>query len=461
MSDADDHDAFEAVVESVHEQVVPDETERQAMQAAVETLTERTVAALSDLPVDAEVMQVGSTARGTWLAGERDIDLFVCFSPTLDDDKLEQFGLEVGHAVLPNGREDFAEHPYVVGVVDGFDVDLVPCYDVDDATEIQSAVDRTPFHTRYLRERMTPELTRDVRVCKQFLGGIGVYGSDLKTEGFSGYLTELLVLEYGGFRPLVEAAADWSPPVRFDPEDHGHETASFDDPVIVIDPTDPERNVAAVLSRENVARFQHFARELLEDPREELFFPEDVDPVDRAAVREAFASRGTTPLALRFERPDIVADQLWPQLERSREGIADELVRRGFDIFRTAAFADDEQVALLFELAVARRPRVERHTGPPVHVRAHAERFYEGYAESDAYGPFIEDDRYVVEREREFETARLFLESDAIEDVALGARIESAIEDDYELLDDDAVATLADRFGVELARYLSPTARGW
>ena len=461
MTDEDglEDDEFDAVARRVHERVTPDDAERNAMKAAAETLVERTTAALEARSVDADVIQVGSTARGTWLSGNRDIDLFVCFPPSLERTELRRLGLDIGHEVLPEGREDYAEHPYVVGEIEGFDVDLVPCYAVEAATEIQSAVDRTPFHTRYLRERITPDLAADIRVCKQFLTGIGVYGSDLRTKGFSGYLTELLVVEYGGFRPLIEAAADWKIPVTIDPEDHA--AASFRDPLVVIDPTDPERNVAAVLSTENVTRFQHFARELLEEPREEVFFPESVDPLARADVREEFEARGTTPLAIRFERPDIVDDQLWPQLDRSREGIADELVRRGFDIFRTAAFASDEWVVLLFELAVAKRPRVERHTGPPVQVRAHAERFYDAYEDSDAYGPFIEDDRYVVEREREFDSAEAFLTSDALFDVALGTNVQSVLEDGYELFTAEEVATLADSFGRELARYLSPTVRGW
>jgi tRNA nucleotidyltransferase (CCA-adding enzyme) len=454
----DDHADFDAVVTQVREQVTPDDAERDAMTTAASRLAERVGDALEELPVDAEILQVGSTARGTWLSGDRDIDLFVCFPPTLDDDDLESYGLDVGHTVLPDGREEYAEHPYVVGEIDGFDVDLVPCYAVETATDIQSAVDRTPFHTRYLRERMTDELAGDVRVCKQFLRGIGAYGSDLKTRGFSGYLTELLVLEYDGFRGLVEAAAEWRPPVRLDPEDHGTET--FSDPLVVIDPTDPERNVAAVLSQENVARFQHFARSLLADPRESLFRPDAREPLDQRAIVDGFDGRGTTPVAIQFQRPDIVDDQLWPQLERSREGVGDELVRKGFDIFRTAAFAGGEHAVLLFELAVAERPAIERHTGPPVHVRAHADRFYEAYEESEAYGPFIEDDRYVVEREREFTTAKGFLESDALLDVALGVHVESMMQDGYEVYVGDEVGTLAAEFGSDFAQYLSPTARG-
>ena len=450
-------DEFDATVDVIRDRVEPDTAEREALDGAVTDLVSRTEAAVEELPVDAEIIQVGSTARGTWIAGDRDIDLFVCFPPDLAREQLKAFGLQIGREVFPDGREEYAEHPYTVGEFGRFDVDLVPCYAVETAGEIQSAVDRTPFHTLYIADKLTPELASDVRVCKQFFTGIGVYGSNLKTRGFSGFLTELLVLEYGGFRPLLAAAADWQPPVRLDPEDHGTET--FDDPLVVIDPTDPERNVAAVLSAGNLARLQHFARELLDDPRESLFTPSEPAPLSASAVREQFDRRGTTPVGIQFSTPDIVDDQLWPQLERSREGIRDALDRLGFDVLRTAAFADETAV-LLFELAVAERPTIERHDGPPVHVREHAKRFYEAYEDSDAYGPFISDGHYVVERERDWSSATAFLDSDAIFDAALGTRIESAMEDGYDLLLGDELGELADEFGVELARYLSPTPRG-
>lgn len=226
-----------AVVAAVRERIDPDEAERRALADAAAALESRVYDALADLPVDADALQVGSTARGTWLSGDRDIDLFVRFPADLDREELEAYGLEVGHAVLPDGHEEYAEHPYVKGDYDGFDVDLVPCYDVPSASDIRSAVDRTPFHNAYLTERLDDDLAADVRVFKRFLKGIDAYGSDLRTEGFSGYLAELLVVGHGGFEPLLRAAADWSPQVEFDPEDHG--TRRFSDPLVVIDPTDP------------------------------------------------------------------------------------------------------------------------------------------------------------------------------------------------------------------------------
>ncbi|AQL42475.1 CCA tRNA nucleotidyltransferase [Halorientalis sp. IM1011] len=451
---------FDAVVAAVRERVTPDDEERERLRAVTERLTERTEAAADELPVETDTVLVGSTARGTWLAGDRDVDLFVQFPADLERDRLEEYGLQVGREVLPDGREEYAEHPYTVGEFEGFSVDLVPCYDVADATAIQSAVDRTPFHTAYLDERLDDDLAAEVRVAKAFLKGIGVYGADLKTRGVSGYLTELLVLEYGGFRALVEAATDWHPPVELDPADHAE--ATFEDPLVVIDPTDPERNVAAALSPANVARLQHYARELLADPREALFEPDEPDPLDADGVREALTARGTTPVAVVFDAPDLVDDQLWPQLRKSRHGVADELDRRGFDVFRSAAFADDRAV-LFLELAVAERPAIERHDGPPVHVREHARGFYEKYADDSRtestdppYGPFIAEDRYVVEREREYTSAHEFLTSDALFEVALGAHVESALEDGYDVLVGDDVAELAAPFGTALARYFSP-----
>ncbi|WP_256391916.1 CCA tRNA nucleotidyltransferase [Natronoarchaeum rubrum] len=452
MSDAED---FETAVAAVREEVDPSAAERERMESVAAELRERAGRAIAALPVDADVLQVGSTARGTWISGDRDVDVFVRFPTDLDREELEEHGLAVGHSVLPEGHEEYAEHPYVKGTVEGFDVDLVPCYDVNDAAAIRSAVDRTPFHTEYVAARLDDDLAADVRLAKQFLTGIGAYGSDLRTRGFSGYLTELLVLEYGGFRELVEAAAEWHPPVEIDPEDHGEET--FDDPLVVIDPTDPGRNVAAVLSPENIARLQHYARELLAEPREELFFPAALDPLSTGDAEAAIADRGTIPVAIRFAAPDVVEDQLYPQLARSLDGVTEELDRRGFDVVRSTAVAADRAV-LLVELGVAERPTIERHEGPPVHVRDHATGFYEKYVDDpDAYGPFIHEGRYVVEREREFRTAAAFLESDRLLDVRLGTHIESALEEEYDVLVGDDVATLAEEFGVELARYFDPT----
>ena len=453
MSGADP--SAEDIFSRVRETVIPDDDERERMDALATKLLSRAEATATDCHPDADALQVGSTARDTWVSGDRDVDIFVRFPPELDRETLERYGLRVGHETLPDGREEYAEHPYVTGTVDGFDVDIVPCYRLEDATEIQSAVDRTPFHDQYLRHRLTPELTDEVRLAKAFTKGIGVYGSNLRTRGFSGYLTELLVCEYESLLALCEAAADWQPPVELDPEGHGH--ASFDDPLVLIDPTDPERNVAAVCSAANVARFQHHARAFLTCPTIDPFEPDEPEPLTEAALHAHLDRRGTTPIAIRFDAPDVVDDQLYPQLRKSLAGLTDALDRRGFDVVRAETFADETAV-LFVEVGVAERSAIERHEGPPVGVRKHAEGFFDAYADDpDTYGPFIDGDRYAVERAREFVTVRGFLESDALFKIRLGTHVESALETDYDVFLDEQVTALCDEHAVALARYFEPT----
>ncbi|TFH51469.1 MAG: CCA tRNA nucleotidyltransferase, partial [Methanothrix sp.] len=88
-----------------------------------------------------KVMLVGSAARSTWLAGDHDLDIFLGVPPGGDLGA----ALEIARLVASDHEEKYAEHAYVHARMDGFEVDLVPCYLVEDAARLLSAVDRTPF----------------------------------------------------------------------------------------------------------------------------------------------------------------------------------------------------------------------------------------------------------------------------------------------------------------------------
>lgn len=446
---------LEAVLAQARERVVPDDDEREHLEAVAQTVLDRAAEATNEHAPAADVVHVGSSARDTWLPGDQDIDVFVRFPPDTDRETLETTGLEIGHAVLPEGREQYAEHPYVSGPLEGIEVDVVPCYRLESATDVRSAVDRTPFHDAYLRERLEPETTTEVRLGKAFLTAAGIYGSDLRTRGFGGYLTELLVADYGSFGTLLEAVADWSPPVELDPADHA--ATAFDDRLVVVDPTDPERNVAAVCSPESVARFQHYAREFLAEPTLEAFEPTEPSPLAESELAAHLERRETTLVALHFDPPDLVDDQLWPQLRKTERGIVDELGRLGFLVGRSTVVAD-ETAAVLLDCQVAALPAMEIHEGPPVHVRDHAEGFWQRYVDDPTvYGPSLEGDRYVVEREREVRTVQDWLASDALFGAGLGTQLEPAIREDRTVLVGTELSTLLPEFGSQLRTFLEPS----
>ena len=90
---------------------------------------------------DVEPKVVGSIAKGTYLEGT-DIDIFLVFQKGTN---LKEEGLAIARKILPEGKELYAQHPYLRGEIRGVGIDLVPCFAIDKSTESISAVDRTPF----------------------------------------------------------------------------------------------------------------------------------------------------------------------------------------------------------------------------------------------------------------------------------------------------------------------------
>lgn len=404
----------------------------------------------------AKGMVVGSIARDTWISGDRDLDIFMMFAPSLSREELESEGISLARDIsgLFNGvlREKYAEHPYINTSIFGLDVDLVPCYAVPDAVNIKSAVDRTPFHTRYIRARIG-NLVDDVLLLKQFLKSGGIYGSDHMTEGFAGYLCELLILYYGSFKQLVGAAADWHPGLVIDIEEHGGK--EFDDPLVVIDPVDPRRNVAASLSLTKMSEFIEYCGGYIRLPSIDFFLLGGCNhsvtagagvSVDHLLQRKTVAfgrddfvksviERGTGIYAIIIPTPDDVPDIVVPQLRRSTNGIVSLIERNEFVVNRADVFMGDEHCMLLFELFVDLLPPVKRHMGPPVWNHVNASRFAGKYLSSETFsGPFIDGSQYYVEIPRKFTSAGDLLSSKDLMGARLGKDVERAFKDGWTLL---------------------------
>lgn len=360
---------------------------------------------------------VGSVAKDTYLGHKVDIDAFVLFPPDTPRRKLEEEGLALGRAVLEAPEERFAEHPYLAGKWRGLEAEVVPAYEVASSAERMSAVDRTPFHTDYVVRRLEGLQRRDVRLLKQFLLGVGVYGAEAKVQGFSGYLAELLVVKYGSFRGVLRAGADWrvGKLVALEPFEG---VPRFHDPLVVIDPVDAGRNVASALSLENFLLFQEAAREYLKEPRLSFFFPRPVVPLPPERLADALRRRGGHGVvAVRLERPDILDDSLHAQLRKCGLALEEALLRGGFKPVAWDAWAGARDAVVAFELESLAVNEREVHLGPPVAAREHAERFRAKWTgnERALSAVYEEHGRLAVARRREFTSAAAFLRAKALE----------------------------------------------
>jgi tRNA nucleotidyltransferase (CCA-adding enzyme) len=393
---------LEALLEEVLVDIRPTKEEHEREGKMIADLEERLKS------MGARPILVGSLAKDTDLRTTKDVDMFILFDPKTTRNELEESGLRIGKELFTSlGCEyeiDYAEHPYVKGTYLGYVVEVVPCYDTK---KPMSAVDRTPYHTEYVKKKIAENhrMADEIRLLKQFMKGAKVYGAEAKVQGFSGYLTELLVIHYGSFVDSLKAASGWKTEV-LDPgslwEDKGALKLFFPEAnLIVIDPIDETRNAAAAVSRQRMGDFIAAASAFLASPSREFFFPKPERIPERDELLSAISSRKTRLIALLFEHPKINPNTLHSQLRKTEAALIQSIRDAGFRVGKSDFWTDEiSQSLILFDFSVWELPRLRHHVGPRVNQNpSDQERFKAKYA---ACKPYVADGRWAVETERKY-----------------------------------------------------------
>ena len=416
---------------------------------AVNETTEKVIDFINELCkkecIDAKANAVGSVAKNTWLRGKSDIDIFISFPIDTDMDELKEKGLYIAYktndALNGKASEHYASHPYLTCDIDGFEVDIVPCYAIEEGQSIISAVDRTILHTSYIQKHLSKEQEDEVLLLKKFMDAVGTYGSEFKTGGFAGYLCELLILNYGTFDATIRAAQNWKFNTKIDLENFGTAKDFKEDPLVFIDPTDKNRNVGAALRMERYVDFIVASRNFLdidENDSEkiiEFFKPLQKEHLSNKSneeiakdILESFKDRQTQTLVLKFPIPEMSADALHPQLLKTVSSICEKIEMEEFSVFNYDYWTDEERfVIFTIELNVFKQGKYYIHKGPKVWPKKACDNFKKKW--QDALYPL--DEFMVLTREREFKTAKEFLEKaltdDYIHIFKIGKNIKEAI----------------------------------
>ncbi|HII61542.1 CCA tRNA nucleotidyltransferase [Pyrococcus horikoshii] len=372
---------IEDVIAEVLQRIVPTKEEENFVSTLMEEIKEKTEETIEELNLDAKPYFVGSLAKDTYLAGDHDVDLFIAFPLDTSLEELREKGLELGKVLgerLGKYEIAYAEHPYVRAEYKGIRVDIVPCYNVKNWKDVRTAVDRSILHTHWVLENIKGK-NNEVRLLKRFLKGINAYGSEIYIRGFSGYLAEILIIEFGSFLNVLEKSDFMLRKKIIDPEDWMKRESEItmktikrevgeDKPLIVIDPVDPRRNVAANLSWERYGLFYFKSQEFLKEPSTEFFFPRKKIGNYLSALR----SRKTHLITLTFNPPKLVDDILLPQVERTAKGIKRQLELEGFKVLGY----DYGREFIFLEVDRLEREGIKVKRGP-LYFTQHGKRFYE------------------------------------------------------------------------------------
>lgn len=453
--------------QDIIDKIKPGEWEKKAIEEFSDHLIGIINAIAIKEGIDAEAVLVGSVAKDTWLSGKADVDIFIKFPLEISADYLKEKGLYLGSECIKRmggtAEYRYASHPYVTGLVGELEIDFVPCYDIKNTNKIKSAVDRTIPHTEYVKKHLTPEEALEVLLLKCFMKNIDTYGSEFKVGGFAGYLCELLIIHYKTFLNVLEnAAKEWKPGYQIDLEEHG--TANhFTEPLVVVDPVDPNRNVAAALSLQRLSDFVVASRNFLKNPSP-LYFQKKEIPADLDDIKYEFKKKGTKTLILLFKAPDIPADALYPQIKKTLNSIVRVVEKNGFKTFGSDYWTDEEEkILLLLEFETWKLPPIKKHYGPPIWSKEHEEKFLEKYKEK----AWLEEDRWVAEVERKYTEVENLLKTalsrKEINLLRFGRHIKNTILKNYELQDlDEFLDKEVEQEVLEfLYKYLHPNFSLW
>ncbi|MFO7872536.1 MAG: CCA tRNA nucleotidyltransferase [Candidatus Undinarchaeales archaeon] len=395
---------MDKILSKVLKRTVPSKKEEKKIKEFADSV----ISKIKENNHDAELE--GSLAKGTWNAGSHDLDIFIFFDNKISRETLEKEGIRIGKKIIKEyGAEPeiaYAEHPYVKSEINNFELDIVPCYTHKKLECLKSAVDRTPFHTKYIKEKLSEKQKNEVRLLKRFMKGIGVYSARESVHGFSGYLCELLILKYETFKKTIKSAKNWEHGLVIDIENYYENEKTlknkFDHALIVIDPIDKDRNVAAALKKNNFDLFIFAVNEFLKEPKINFFYPNPVEPLSKKVLKKEFKKRSPI-FFVKFKAPDLIEDTLYAQLRSSLHSLTSAMKRKDFEFLGSDFFVNNHAYFLL-DLEYDELPEVKRLEGPPTSVsKEDQDAFVQKYKKFD---PWLEDERWYVEVPRKLTSAK-------------------------------------------------------
>lgn len=372
----------------------------------------------------------GSTGKKqTHLTSASDIDIFVGL-PTEDyqeslklnkkarNDKIKQIFLDiVNRLFIPvtekigcDKREIFyAEHPYLKAKKGIYDIDIVGCFSLSKEELLKNgpitAVDRTPIHTKIINESLTSEQKNDVRLLKAFFQACYAYGDQCAVGqfGFTGFCTEVLILHFESlFNTFQNFNSILKKPIDFfdrKPEELLNFPRFNDDYFIIIDPTDPERNIASSISKRAFDYVNYRISKFLEAPFE-VFFEmkpirilnaEELSKISSHTWVLEFLSNGTVHYTELRDKLYKLGNRIKMELEKEHTGEE----RFGKCIF--TVYFEKHHYSLAFYCSQNNLSKMYLRRGPPLKLKAHVEQFKAKNPNS-----FIKNDHIWAEMKRKY-----------------------------------------------------------
>lgn len=335
--------------------------------------------------VGGKIFLGGSFAKGTAVKKKiYDVDVFALFPRNSKDisSLLEKAlkKMKVKVEKLPGSRDYFG-----VTVKKGklsFRIEIVPVVAIKNSEEALNVTDVSPLHVKYIKSqtRKNKKLADDIRLMKSFCYGQDCYGAESHIRGFSGYCLEVLTAYYGSFAKFLRAAVNWEGKSRIvlDPKKYYKNKnvileelneAKLLSPLVLIDPVQRERNVAAALNQEKLKVFIRACKNFLKSPSIKYFERKEIN--EDALINEVKKKKHS------LFRVDSVSERVKEDISGAKllklhNLLKVELAKESYKFKDLWAFEENHARSYFI---ITKDPKVVILHGPPVKLEAHAKAF--------------------------------------------------------------------------------------
>ena len=356
---------------TIIKKIKPDENERKKVNAIVKAFMVVLKKNLNGLKPEL----AGSFEKNTWLSGDHDIDVFVKFPYEKYKDKDISKLLEkklVAYTKV-HGSRDYFQIQYK-----NYLFELIPVLNIKSSQQAKNITDISPLHSTWVKKNIK-NYSDEIRLFKQFLKANSLYGAESYIKGFSGYLTEVLVIHYKGFDNLIKAASSWNDKEIIDPERHykSKEEAlkklnqSKHSNLIIIDPVQKTRNIAAALSKEKYISFISLCNKFLHNPSTNFFEKKELNIKE---LKSSFPSSHV--LHIQLEPLKGKKDVVGSKLLKTFDFLKDRMKMIGFIIKESGwEFNNSKKADFWIIIENALLPEHRKHYGPFKHDKINIEKF--------------------------------------------------------------------------------------
>jgi len=324
--------------------------------------------------IKAQVFLGGSLAKNTLVKkNPYDIDIFVRFDPSYKDKDISTF-IE---KALPEAKRVHGSRDYFQQKINKIIVEVIPTIKIQKPDQAINVTDLSYFHVKYMLSQIKKHknLTNEIKLAKTFAHAQNVYGAESYIHGFSGYALELLISHYKSFLAFIQAISKLNIKEGKLIIDQEKFYKSKEDvlknlniskqisPILLIDPTNKERNAASSLNEETLYKFINHCKSFLKNPNSDAF--------KQKHIKDEFKNKRPTILTIKTGKQagDIAGT-------KSKKFTTFLLFRlkKEFNIKKEGFEYDDiHNIARLYLILDKKQPSEIR--GPPINSKKNLERF--------------------------------------------------------------------------------------